>query len=228
LSSRYVYILVRLPSRLSEVFVMKIITGSANALPAQGLEPRPEASTGSDAPIAALTRELLSHLGEDPGRPGLRDTPDRVARAYRDLTAGYRTTLDQVVNGAIFPSDYRDVVLVRDLDVFSLCEHHLLPFHGKAHVAYVPDGQVIGLSKIPRIVDLYARRLQLQENLTQQIADALDEVLSPRGVAVGLECTHLCMAMRGVEQVGSTTVTRALSGVFRTDARLRQEFFQVG
>ena len=198
-----------------------------NLLPASRPEPVPVPDVrhpaAGDRPIADLVRGLLGRLGEDPDREGLRDTPERVERSLGFLTSGYGQTVADVVGDALFASDYADVVQVRDLDVFSLCEHHLLPFHGKAHVAYLPAGRVIGLSKIPRLVDLFARRLQLQENLTRQIADALIEALHPRGVAVTLECTHLCMAMRGVQRVGSTTVTRVLEGAFRTDARLRQE-----
>jgi GTP cyclohydrolase IA len=174
-------------------------------------------------PISDLVKGMLQSLGEDPQREGLVKTPQRVEKSMRFLTSGYQTNLEEIVNDAVFESDYRDVVLVRDIDVFSLCEHHLLPFFGKAHIAYLPDGKVLGLSKLPRIAEMFARRLQLQENLTQQIADAVQGLLQPRGVAVSLECSHMCVAMRGVQKVGSTTVTRALLGAFRDEPKLRQE-----
>jgi GTP cyclohydrolase I len=180
------------------------------------------AAAGQDD-IAPLVTSMLRSLGEDPDREGLVKTPERVEKALRFLTSGNDTDLDELVNGAVFASDYRDIVLVKDIDIFSLCEHHLLPFFGKAHVAYVPSGKVIGLSKLPRIAEMFARRLQLQENLTQQIADTVNDLLAPRGVAVALECAHMCMAMRGVQKVGSTTVTRTLLGSFRDDPKLRQE-----
>ena len=173
--------------------------------------------------IAPLVTEMLRALGENPEREGLVKTPQRVDKAMRFLTSGYQRDLDEIVNGAVFESDYRDVVLVKDIDIFSLCEHHLLPFFGKAHIAYLPDGKVLGLSKLPRIAEMFARRLQLQENLTQQIADAVQELVQPRGVAVALECSHMCVAMRGVQKVGSTTVTRALVGAFRDEPKLRSE-----
>ncbi len=185
------------------------------------LEPtQPDTAAG---PISAMVRDMLVALGEDPRREGLVKTPSRVEKSMRFLTSGYQTDLEEVVNGAVFESDYRDVVLVRDIDIFSLCEHHLLPFYGKAHIAYLPEGKVLGLSKLPRIAEMFARRLQLQENLTQQIADAVQSLLNPRGVAVSLECSHMCMAMRGVQKVGSTTVTRALLGAFSEDSKLRRE-----
>lgn len=182
---------------------------------------RAELSTVED--IAPLVAQMLGALGEDPGREGLLKTPQRVEKAMRFLTSGYDTALSKVVNGAVFESDYRDVVLVKDIDIFSLCEHHLLPFFGKAHIAYLPEGKVLGLSKLPRIAEMFARRLQLQENLTQQIAEAIEGLLAPRGVAVALECSHMCMAMRGVQKVGSTTVTRTLLGAFREEPKLRHE-----
>lgn len=180
-------------------------------------------STTDSAAIAPMVENMLHALGEDPQREGLVKTPHRVEKAMRFLTSGYQTDLEEVVNGAVFESDYQDVVLVKDVDIFSLCEHHLLPFFGKAHIAYLPRGKVLGLSKLPRIAEMFARRLQLQENLTQQIADAVQGLLDPRGVAVSLECSHMCMAMRGVQKVGSTTVTRALLGAFRDEPKLRQE-----
>jgi len=171
-----------------------------------------------------LIRQLLSELGEDVGREGLRETPRRVDKSLRFLTSGYRTDIDELVNDALFTVDYNEMVIVRDIDLYSLCEHHLLPFFGKCHVAYVPDGRVIGLSKIPRIVDAFARRLQVQERLTSQIAQTLEAKVSPLGVAVVIEAAHLCMAMRGVEKQNSVTVTSEMLGVFQTDARTRSEF----
>lgn len=175
--------------------------------------------------MAPLVCGLLRCMGEDVKREGLLKTPRRVDLALRYLTKGYHEKLHEVVNDAIFESSNEDIVLVKDIDIFSTCEHHMLPFYGKAHIAYLPAGKVIGISKLPRIADMFARRLQIQENLTQQIAEALDSVLNPRGVAVVVECAHMCMVMRGVQKVGSTTVTRAMTGQFRTDSRLRREFF---
>jgi GTP cyclohydrolase I len=172
-------------------------------------------------------RRLLTDLGEDPDREGLRDTPRRVADSLRFLTSGYAADLDAVINKALFTVEYSEMVIVRDIDFYSLCEHHLLPFFGKCHVAYLPNTKVIGLSKIPRIVDMFARRLQVQERLTSQIAEALQEKTSPLGVAVVMEATHLCMAMRGVERQNSVTSTSAMHGVFRDDARTRMEFFEL-
>ena len=174
--------------------------------------------------VAYLTRDLLAALGEDPDREGLRRTPERVARMYAEILSGYQTDLNALVNGAVFSSDYRDMVLVRDIEFHSLCEHHLLPFTGKAHVAYVPDGKIIGLSKIPRLVEMYARRLQVQERMTQQIAATLQQVLEPKGVAVVVEGTHMCSVMRGVKKAEASMVTRAMTGVFEQDERLRREF----
>ena len=174
-------------------------------------------------PIAAHARDLIAHLGEDPHRAGLVDTPERYARAMRFLTAGYEAEADDVVGRAIFPAEGEGAVLVRDIEFHSLCEHHLLPFFGRVHVAYLPGEGLIGLSKIPRLVDLYARRLQVQERITEQVADALVRLLKPRGVLVLAEAQHLCMAMRGVEKQHSTTATRALRGVYAHDALARQE-----
>jgi GTP cyclohydrolase I len=174
-----------------------------------------------------IIRELLVALGEDPTRPGLRDTPRRVEQALRFLTAGYRADVDAVLNGALFPVDYNEMVIVRDIDFYSLCEHHLLPFFGKCHVAYIPQGRVIGLSKIPRLVDVFARRLQIQERLTSQIAETIRAKADPLGVAVVIEATHLCMAMRGVEKQNSVAVTSAMLGVFQDDARTRAEFLDL-
>ncbi|MFI5287464.1 MAG: GTP cyclohydrolase I FolE [Candidatus Dormibacteria bacterium] len=177
--------------------------------------------------IAPLVRSILGEIGEDPTRAGLLQTPSRVARSLRFLLSGYALTLEVLVNGAIFEEPYSEMVVVRDIEVYSLCEHHLLPFFGKAHVAYVPDGRILGLSKIPRIVDMFARRLQVQERLTTEIADALQKVLEPQGVGVVIEATHLCMAMRGVEKQNSSAVTSSLTGCFREDDKSRNEFLSL-
>jgi GTP cyclohydrolase I len=174
-----------------------------------------------------LITRLLVAIGEDPSREGLLRTPGRVERSLEYLTSGYRTDVDDVLNGALFRVDYNEMVIVRDIDFYSLCEHHLLPFFGKCHVAYVPDGRVIGLSKIPRLVDMFARRLQVQERMTSQIAETIRDVVNPLGVGVVCEATHLCKAMRGVEKQRSTTVTSAMLGVFQHDARTRAEFLQL-
>ncbi len=174
-----------------------------------------------------LVRQLLAALGEDPDRDGLVETPRRVEKSLRFLTGGYRADVDEIINGALFSVTYNEMVIVRDIDMYSLCEHHLLPFFGKCHVAYIPDGKVIGLSKIPRVVDVFARRLQVQERLTTQVAETLMEKLKPLGVAVVIEATHLCMAMRGVEKQNSVTVTSAMRGVFHQDPRTRAEFLEL-
>ncbi len=168
--------------------------------------------------------QLLECVGEDPGRQGLIKTPNRAARAFEFLTNGYRQSLDDLVNDAIFDSEASEIVLVKDIELYSMCEHHLLPFVGKAHVAYIPDGKVIGLSKVARVVDMFARRLQIQENLTIQIADALMKTLHPTGVAVVIEAKHLCMMMRGVEKQNSVMKTSCLLGSFKEDGRTRSEF----
>jgi len=172
-------------------------------------------------------RQLLAELGEDPSREGLLDTPERVEKSLRYLTSGYAADVDTVLNNALFTVDYNEMVIVKDIDFYSLCEHHLLPFFGKCHVAYIPNGKVVGLSKIPRLVDIYARRLQVQERLTNQIAHTLREKIKPLGVAVVTEATHLCMAMRGVEKQNPTAVTSAMLGAFREDARTRAEFLNL-
>jgi len=174
-----------------------------------------------------LIRKLLTDLGEDPNREGLLNTPKRVEKAYRFLTSGYLADIDQVLNNALFTVDYSEMVIVKDIDFYSLCEHHLLPFFGKCHVAYIPTTKVIGLSKIPRIVDVFARRLQVQERLTNQIADTIREKITPVGVAVVMEATHLCMSMRGVEKQNSFAVTSAMQGAFRDNARTRMEFLEL-
>ena len=174
-------------------------------------------------PIAQHAHAMLAHLGEDPQRPGLVETPKRFARAMRFLTGGYEAEPEDVVGGGIFEAEGEGVVLVRDVEFHSLCEHHLLPFFGRVHVAYLPGKRIIGLSKIPRLVDLFARRLQVQERITEQVADAVAKLLEPKGVMVIAEARHLCMAMRGVEKQHSATATRALRGVFTHDAAARQE-----
>jgi GTP cyclohydrolase I len=177
--------------------------------------------------LTALVREMLADLGEDPGREGLVDTPERVARSYRHLTEGYGMDATDAIGDALFEQEYDEMVLVRDVQFYSLCEHHLLPFFGVAHVAYQPDGRVVGLSKIPRVVDVFAHRLQLQERMTRQIAEGLERVTRPHGVAVVVEARHLCMEMRGVEKVGGQTVTSCMLGCFREDARTRAEFLDL-
>lgn len=172
-------------------------------------------------------RQMLRELGEDPERDGLRETPRRVVKSLQFLTSGNRTDLGAIINNALFDVEYSEMVIVKDIDFYSLCEHHLLPFFGKCHVAYLPSKKVIGLSKLPRVVDMFARRLQVQERLTKQIADTIVEVTQPLGVAVVMEATHLCMAMRGVEKQNSVTVTSAMHGVFREDARTRSEFLEL-
>jgi GTP cyclohydrolase I len=172
----------------------------------------------------ALIRELLVELGENPSRDGLLKTPSRVARMYEFLTKGYKQQIEQVVNGAVFEEKYSEMVIVKDIDFYSLCEHHLLPFFGKCHVAYIPRGRIIGLSKLPRIVEVFARRLQVQERLTQQIADTLYQHLRPQGVAVVIEARHLCTIMRGVEKINSIASTSAMLGIFRDDVKTRSEF----
>jgi GTP cyclohydrolase I len=174
-----------------------------------------------------IIRQLLVELGEDPTREGLRDTPNRVEKALRFLTSGYTADVDATLNNALFSVDYNEMVIVRDIDFYSLCEHHLLPFFGKCHVAYIPQGRVLGLSKIPRLVDIYARRLQIQEKLTSEIAETLRAKVDPLGVAVVMEATHLCMSMRGVEKQNSFATTSAMLGVFRSDARTRMEFLEL-
>jgi GTP cyclohydrolase I len=169
-------------------------------------------------------RDILLEVGEDPAREGLRGTPARVARAYAELTAGYTVDPERLVNGAIFTVDYDEMVVVRDIDFYSLCEHHLLPFYGRAHVAYIPQGRVIGLSKIPRIVEMFARRLQVQERMTVEIADFVQHVIDPRGVAVVAEGIHMCSVMRGVRKENSRMLTSAMRGVFRDDDKTRSEF----
>jgi GTP cyclohydrolase IA len=182
------------------------------------------AMADAHASLEEAVRTFLAEIGEDPSREGLARTPQRVRRMYDELTAGYHVDPDALINGACFSVDYDEMVVVRDIEFFSLCEHHLLPFIGKAHVGYLPRGQVVGLSKIPRIVDMYAQRLQVQERLTVQVADFLMERLAPKGVACVIEATHLCTMMRGVKKQEATMVTSSMTGTFRRDARTRAEF----
>ncbi len=177
-----------------------------------------------DGLIASHVRDVLLDLGEDPKREGLARTPERYERAMKFLTSGYQTNLQDIVNRAVFTVDCDEMVIVKDIEFFSMCEHHLLPFFGKVHVAYLPKDKVIGLSKIPRIVNMFARRLQLQERLTQQVAEAVSEVISPRGVGVLVEASHFCMMMRGVEKQHSSTVTSNMLGHFRSSKATRDEF----
>ena len=174
--------------------------------------------------LKKLTHSLLEEIGEDPGREGLLKTPSRVAKSWKYFSQGYEQDLEDIVNKAIFNESSKDMVVVRDVEFFSLCEHHLLPFFGKAHVGYIPNGKVIGLSKIPRIIDMYARRLQVQERLTHQIADAIQDVLKPNGVAIVMEGRHMCMQMRGVEKQNSLATTSTMLGRFRESVRTRNEF----
>jgi GTP cyclohydrolase IA len=177
--------------------------------------------------MQGIIRQLLAELGEDPSREGLLDTPKRVEKSLRFLTSGYAADVDAVLNNALFTVDYNEMVIVKDIDFYSLCEHHLLPFFGRCHVAYIPQGRVLGLSKIPRLVEIYARRLQIQERLTNEIAETLREKVRPLGVSVVMEASHLCMSMRGVEKQNSVAVTSAMLGVFREDARTRMEFLEL-
>jgi GTP cyclohydrolase I len=184
---------------------------------------QPEISETKKA-IEAAVRTILTNIGEDPDRQGLRGTPGRIARMYDELTAGYHTNPIKLINDALFDVDYTEMVIVKDIDFYSLCEHHMLPFFGRAHVAYIPKGKVVGLSKIPRIVEMFARRLQVQERMTQQIANFIDEALHPYGVAVVVEATHMCSMMRGIKKANATMVTSAISGLFEKDPKTRAEF----
>jgi GTP cyclohydrolase I len=189
------------------------------------MHPEDTDSEQSTAEFRELVHRQLEMLGEDPDREGLLRTPHRVATSLAWLTRGYEMDVLQVVNGALFDADgASNMVMVRDIELYSMCEHHMLPFFGKAHIAYIPNGKIVGLSKLPRIVEVFARRLQVQERLTEQIASAIDDVLQPMGVGVVIEAVHLCMMMRGVEKQNSKTITSAVRGLFRSDQRTREEF----
>jgi GTP cyclohydrolase IA len=185
-------------------------------------KPAPE-----DEPFADKVGEILAAIGEDPSREGLVKTPERVEASLRFLTQGYRMTVEEVIGDAVFEETHQSMIMVRDIEVYSLCEHHLLPFFGRAHVAYIPNGKILGLSKVARIVDVFGRRLQVQERLTDQIADAIMDVLKPTGVGVVIEAAHFCMMMRGVEKQNSRAVTSALRGIFRDDSKTRDEFLRL-
>ncbi|HET9294700.1 MAG TPA: GTP cyclohydrolase I FolE [Gemmatimonadales bacterium] len=180
-----------------------------------------------EAPLEPHVRAILEGLGEDLTRPGLARTPIRVEAALRWLTRGYEMSVEDAVGGAVYDEPHENMILVRDIELYSLCEHHLLPFYGRAHVAYIPDGRILGLSKLPRVVEVFARRLQVQERLTDQIAEAIMDVLRPRGVGVVIEAAHLCMMMRGVEKQNSRTVTSSVLGAFRSDPKTRDEFLRL-
>jgi GTP cyclohydrolase IA len=180
-----------------------------------------------NARMQSLIRKLIAELGEDPDREGLLNTPKRVENALRFLTSGYTADIDAVINDALFTVDYSEMVIVKDIDFYSLCEHHLLPFFGRCHVAYIPSNRVIGLSKIPRLVDVFARRLQVQERLTNQIAETIQDKIAPVGVAVVMEGTHLCMSMRGIQKQNSFAITSAMLGAFRNNSRTRMEFLEL-
>ena len=202
--------------RNSDLDIEERFTRDINRLPEKDLDQ-----------ISRAYRQLLESVGEDADREGLRRTPDRAARAFEFLTQGYRQDLEEIINDAVFASAASEIILVKDIELYSLCEHHLLPFIGRAHVAYIPNGKVIGLSKVARIVDVFARRLQIQENLTTQIAESLMRCLEPSGVAVVVEAKHLCMMMRGVEKQNSVMKTSCLLGTFKDDARTRSEFLSL-
>ncbi|HET9695296.1 MAG TPA: GTP cyclohydrolase I FolE [Terriglobales bacterium] len=186
-----------------------------------------ENTTLADATFAELVREIIVRVGEDPSREGLERTPERVEKAYQFLTRGYNEDPEQLLNSALFTVNYDEMVIVKDIEMFSLCEHHMLPFFGKVHIAYIPNGKVIGLSKLPRLVDIYARRLQVQERMTTEIAETLMKVIQPQGVGVVVEARHLCMMMRGVEKQHSATVTSAMFGCFRDEKETREEFLSL-
>ena len=206
---------------------MKATKGNVPARPERTRVTRPEQPEPEPQPFADKVRDILVAVGEDPGREGLVKTPDRVEKSLRFLTQGYGMTVEEVVGDAVFEEKHQSMIMVRDIELYSLCEHHLLPFFGRAHVAYIPDGKILGLSKVARIVDVFARRLQVQERLTDQIADAIMGVLRPTGVGVVIEAAHFCMMMRGVEKQNSRTVTSALRGIFRDDKKTRDEFLRL-
>ena len=212
---------------MSSTPVSKLAAESQRGVIGASLHLADDGASPVDDPYAVLVRQQLALLGEDPEREGLVRTPARVAKAMEFLTGGYAMSLDGVVGDALFEEEHENMVMVRDIELYSLCEHHLLPFFGKAHVAYIPNKKIVGLSKLPRIVEMFARRLQVQERLTEQVAKAVEEVLEPRGVGVVIEAYHMCMMMRGVEKQNSRTITSALRGVFRDDARTREEFLSL-
>ncbi|NIN71205.1 MAG: GTP cyclohydrolase I FolE [Gemmatimonadetes bacterium] len=182
---------------------------------------------GGEHRLRELIRAQLELLGEDPGREGLGDTPERVERSLLWLTRGYEMTVEEVIGDGVFEADHDEMVIVKDVEIYSMCEHHMLPFFGKAHIAYIPDGRILGFSKLPRIVEVFARRLQVQERLTDQIARAIQEIVRPKGVGVVIEAAHLCMMMRGVEKQNSRTITSSVQGIFRSDQRTRDEFLRL-
>src|SRR5690348_4892562 len=206
---------------------MKVPEGTVPARPERTAVTHPERSGPDPEPFADKVREIITALGEDNGREGLLKTPERVEKSLRFLTQGYWMTVEDVVGDAVFEERHQSMIMVRDIELYSLCEHHMLPFFGRAHVAYIPNGKILGLSKLPRIVDMFARRLQVQERLTEEIAGAIDDVLKPHGVGVVIEAAHLCMMMRGVEKQSSKTITSALRGNFRSDPRTREEFLSL-
>ncbi len=201
----------------------------------EGTPPRPERTrlthpeqpSPQQEPFAEKVRDILVAIGEEPGREGLVKTPERVEQSLRFLTQGYWMTVEEVIGDAVFEESHQSMIMVRDIEVYSLCEHHILPFFGRAHVAYIPNGKILGLSKVARIVDVFARRLQVQERMTDQIADAIMDVLKPTGVGVVIEAAHFCMMMRGVEKQNSRAVTSALRGIFRDDSKTRDEFLRL-
>ena len=195
--------------------------------PERTLVTHPEKPAPEGKPFAEKVREIVAALGEDPSREGLLKTPERVEASLRFLTQGYGMTVEEVIGDAVFEETHQSMIMVRDIEVYSLCEHHLLPFFGRAHVAYIPNGKILGLSKVARIVDVFGRRLQVQERLTDQIADAIMDVLKPTGVGVVIEAAHFCMMMRGVEKQNSRAVTSALRGIFRDDSKTRDEFLRL-
>ena len=184
-------------------------------------------SEAANDPIEGYVHALLKELGEDPGRDGLQKTPTRVAQSFRFLTSGYETDPHEILNGALFDVSYDEMVMVKDIDFYSLCEHHLIPFFGRAHVAYIPNGKVVGLSKIPRLVEMFARRLQVQERMTTEIAETIEEILHPKGVGVVVEASHLCMMMRGVERQNAYAISSSLKGSFSEDSKTRSEFMDL-
>jgi GTP cyclohydrolase I len=206
---------------------MKAPKDPVTARPERTLITHPEEPGPHPEPFTGKVQEILAALGEDPRREGLTKTPERVEASLRWLTQGYWQTVEEVVGDAVFEESHQSMIMVRDIEVYSLCEHHILPFFGRAHVAYIPDGKILGLSKVARVVDVFARRLQVQERMTDQIADAIMDVLKPTGVGVVIEAAHFCMMMRGVEKQNSRTVTSALRGIFRDDSKTRDEFLRL-